>query len=67
MPNYTGHQRKLSDVEIIERYRQGLDAETVRIAAGCSGTTVLAIIRAAGETVRQRGEGAAPANVNGWP
>jgi hypothetical protein len=57
MPNYTGRQRKLSDVEIIERYRQGLDAETVGIAAGCSGTTVLAIVRAAGETIRQRGKG----------
>ena len=49
MPNYTGRQRKLSDAEIIERYRQGADAETVGIAAGCSGTTVLAIVRAAGE------------------
>ena len=29
MPNYTGRQRKLSDAEIIERYRQGVDAETV--------------------------------------
>ena len=57
MPNYTGRQRKLSDAEIIERYRQGLDAETVGIAAGCSGTTVLAIVRAAGETIRQRGKG----------
>ena len=57
MPNYTGRQRKLSDAEIMELYRQGLDAETVGIAAGCSGSTVLAIVRAAGETVRQRGEG----------
>jgi DNA-binding Lrp family transcriptional regulator len=57
MPNYTGRQRKLSDAEIIERYRQGVDAETVGIAAGCSGTTVLAIVRAAGETIRQRGKG----------
>ena len=57
MPNYTGRQRKLSDAEIIERYRQGADAETVGIAAGCSGTTVLAIVRAAGETIRQRGKG----------
>ena len=57
MPNYTGRQRKLSDAEIIERYRQGHGAETVGIAAGCSGSTVLAIVRAAGETVRQRGEG----------
>jgi hypothetical protein len=52
MPNYTGRQRELSDAEIVELYRQGLDAETVGIAAGCSGSTVLAIVRAAGETVR---------------
>jgi hypothetical protein len=57
MPNYTARQRKLSDAEIIERYRQGVDAETVGIAAGCSGTTVLVIVRAAGETIRQRGKG----------
>ena len=57
MPNYTGRQRTLSDAEIVELYRQGLDAETVGIAAGCSGTTVLAIVRAAGETIRQRGKG----------
>ena len=46
MPNYTARQRKLSDAEIVELYRQGLDAETVGIAAGCSGSTVLAIVRA---------------------
>ncbi len=57
MPNYTGRQRMLSDAEIVELYRQGLDAETVGIAAGCSGTTVLAIVRAAGEPIRQRGKG----------
>jgi hypothetical protein len=57
MPNYTGRRRTLSDAEIVELYRQGLDAETVGIAAGCSGTTVLVIVRAAGEPIRQRGKG----------
>ena len=57
MPNYTGRQRTLSDVEIVELYRQGLDAETIGIAAGCSGTSVLVIVRAAGEPIRQRGKG----------
>ena len=57
MPNYTGRQRTLSYAEIVELYRQGLDAETVGIAAGCSGTTVLVIVRAAGEPIRQRGKG----------
>jgi|SRR3954452_8445386 hypothetical protein len=56
-PSQTGRQRKLSDAEIIERYLQGADAETVGIAAGCSGTTVVVIVRAAGETIRQRGKG----------
>src|SRR5688572_32451054 len=57
MPNYTGRQRKLSDAEIVELYRQALDAETVGIAARYSGSTVLAIVRAAGEPIRQRGKG----------
>jgi DNA invertase Pin-like site-specific DNA recombinase len=57
MPNYTGRRRTLSDAEIVELYRKGLDAETVGIAAGCSGTTVLVIVRAAGEPIRQRGKG----------
>jgi hypothetical protein len=57
MPNYTGRQRTLSDTEIVELYQQGLDAETVGITAGCSGTTVLAIVRAAGEPIRQHGKG----------
>ena len=65
MPNYTGRQRKLSDAEIIERYRQGVDAETVGIAAGCSGTTVLAIVRP-GRQFASAAK-AALANVNGWP
>ena len=38
------------------RYGQGHDVETLGTAAGCSGSTVLAIIRATGEIVRQRGE-----------
>jgi DNA invertase Pin-like site-specific DNA recombinase len=59
MPSYTGRRRKLGDAEIVELYRQGLDAETVGIAAGCSGTTVLAIVRAAGERVRRPGKGKA--------
>ena len=29
MPNYTARQRKLSDAEIVELYRQGRDAETI--------------------------------------
>jgi hypothetical protein len=57
MPNYTGRQRRLSDTEIVELYRQDLDGESIGIAAGCSGTTVLAIVRAAGVPIRQRGKG----------
>lgn len=50
--------RRLSDDEIIKLYvEEGHDAESIAFDAGCSGTTVLTIVRAAGHTVRKGGRG----------
>lgn len=52
-------RRHLSDDEIIKRYvEDGADAESIAFDARCSGTTVLAIVRAAGHEIRKGGRGA---------
>lgn len=61
MPSYIQgrRSRKLDDAEVIKLYvEDGLDAETIGFRAGCSGTTILNIIRAAGHPVRNAGRGA---------
>lgn len=45
----------LTDEQIVELYASGLDACSVGFRAGCCGTTVLVIVRAAGGTVRPPG------------
>lgn len=50
-----GRTRKLSDAEIVAAYVGGRDSDTVSYMAGCSGTTVIALVRAAGGTVRSPG------------
>lgn len=47
--------RRLSDAEIAELYRSGLDSDSIAARAQCSGTTVLAIARAAGVEIRKPG------------
>lgn len=47
--------RRLSDAEIIERYRRLQSAYDVSLEAGCSSDTVLKLLRAAGEPVRKKG------------
>jgi hypothetical protein len=49
--------RLISDEEITALYASGLDADTVGYRAGCSGSTVLTIVRASGGTVRSPGCG----------
>jgi hypothetical protein len=49
--------RLVSDAEIVALYASGLDADTIGYRAGCCGTTVLAIVRASGGTVRSPGAG----------
>jgi DNA-binding CsgD family transcriptional regulator len=57
MPSYVRGRggRKLSDAEIIRLYVSGRDADAIGFDAGCSSTTVLNLVRAAGETVRPSG------------
>lgn len=45
----------LTDEQIAELYASGLDADTIGYRAGCSGSTILAIVRASGGTVRSPG------------
>jgi hypothetical protein len=47
----------LPDEQIVTLYASGLDSETVAGRAGCSGKTVLDIVRAAGHPVRRPGAG----------
>jgi DNA-binding CsgD family transcriptional regulator len=58
MPTYVRGRgsRSLTDAEIIQAYVQGEDADSIGIRAGCSGTTVRDLVRAAGEVVRGRGK-----------
>jgi hypothetical protein len=58
MVSYTAGtlRRKLSDADIVRLYLdEGLDSDTVGAAAGCSGTKVLQLVRAAGGQVRRVG------------
>lgn len=59
MPSYVAGRprtgRILSDEEIVRRYVDGTDSFTLGLQAGCSGVTVLAIVRAAGVAVRTPG------------
>jgi DNA-binding CsgD family transcriptional regulator len=52
---YTTRQRSLSDDEIVSLYRELLDSDAVGARAGCSGMTVLSIVRRAGLPVMPRG------------
>jgi hypothetical protein len=45
----------LTDEQIAEMYASGLDADSIGYRAGCSGSTVLAVVRAHGGTVRPPG------------
>jgi hypothetical protein len=61
MPSYVRGRkyRRIGDDEIVRLYVEaGLDADTVGFRAGCSGTTILKIIRASGHPVRRAGRGA---------
>lgn len=60
MPSYIQgrRRRKLDDAEIIKLYVSGQDADSIGFEAGCSGTTVLSLVRAAGHPVRRAGRGA---------
>ena len=60
MPSYVRGrppQRLLSDEEILRLYvEEELDGDTISYRAGCSGKTVLEIVRKLGGVVRERGE-----------
>lgn len=47
--------RLLTDQQITELYAGGLDADSIAFRAGCSGTTILKIVREHGGTVRPAG------------
>lgn len=47
--------RTLSDEEIVALYASGTDSDSIGFRAGCSGTTVLKIVRDAGEPIRAAG------------
>jgi hypothetical protein len=49
--------RRISDAEIAELYAAGIDSDSIAARARCSGTTVLAIARAAGVEIRKPGKG----------
>lgn len=58
MPSYVrGREcRRISDDTIIRLYvEDGLDADSIGFDAGCSGSTVLNIVRAAGHEIRRSG------------
>lgn len=48
-------QRTLPDEEIVALYAGGLDSDTIAARANCNATTVLDLVRRAGETVRRPG------------
>lgn len=51
-------QRLLEDAEIVRLYvEEGLSSDDVGLRAGCTGNTVLVLVRKAGGTVRRRGKG----------
>jgi hypothetical protein len=61
MPSYVrgAKARRLTNAEIIRLYvDELLDSDSIGFRAGCSGTTILNIVRAAGHPVRQAGRGA---------
>lgn len=45
----------IPDEQIAEMYASGLDADSIGYRAGCSGSTILAIVRSLGGTVRPPG------------
>lgn len=49
-----GAGRSLPDAEILRLYAAGVDSETVGFRAGCSGGTVIKVVRRLGGTVRGR-------------
>lgn len=56
MTSYTRRRRTLPDEEIVKLYvDERQDSETIAFRAGCSSSTVLAIVRAAGHEVRRPG------------
>lgn len=57
MPSYVRGRtaRALPDSEIIRLYLSGMDGESVGYRAGCSGTTVLNLVRQAGHPIRPSG------------
>lgn len=60
MPSYVRGKRvrKLDDETIIRLYvEERMDGESIGIEAGCSGTTVLDIVRKAGHPIRPPGRG----------
>lgn len=61
---YTRHYRpRLPDQEIVDLYREHRNSVTVSVIAGCSDTTVLAILRKTGNgdlINHQRGRAATP-------
>lgn len=57
MPSYVRGEgrRTLADDEIIRLYLSGIDSDTIGYRANCSGTTVIALVRAAGHEIRKKG------------
>lgn len=58
MPSYVSgaRRRTLPDAEIVRLYvSENLDSDTIGARAGCSATTVLDLVRAAGHEVRKPG------------
>lgn len=57
MPSYVRGQgrRSLTDEQVIHLYLSGLDSDSIGYRANCSGTTVIAIVRAAGHEIRKKG------------
>lgn len=48
-------RRTLSDADIVRLYVEGLDSDTIGARANCTATTVLDLVRKAGEIVRSSG------------
>lgn len=61
MPSYVRGREKgrlLRDEEIVEAYVSGETADSIAMRSGCTGVTVLQIVRRAGHEVRRPGAGA---------